>query len=291
MIKSVGFLGLGKMGSAMAPLFIKAGYQLTVFNRSIDKTKPLKDKGAHVAENPSEVADNAEIIFTMLRDDSAVEAVYLSKNGLLSNDVKGRLFIDMSTIKPGTTIKISKEIERKSAAFIDAPVSGTVAPAEKGELLIFCGGDENDLQRAKPCLDVLSRRVIYAGKTGSGSFLKLVVNLPLAIYWQAIAESLLLGRSADLSDEMMLDAIADSSAALAVLKMKIPIMLGEDLPVAFDMKSMTKDLSVILKTADEMGIHIPTTQSSYEVYSDAIKDQKYSDKDAVKIIDYMKEVD
>ena len=89
----------------------------------------------------------------------------------------------------------------------------------------------------------------------------------------------------------MLDAIADSSAALAVLKMKIPIMLGEDLPVAFDMKSMTKDLSVILKTAEEMGIHIPTTQSSFEVYSDAIKDQKYSDKDAVKIIDYMKEVD
>ena len=88
----------------------------------------------------------------------------------------------------------------------------------------------------------------------------------------------------------MLDAIADSSAALAVLKMKIPIMLGEDLPVAFDMKSMTKDLSVILKTAEEMGIHIPTPQSSFEVYSDAIKAHKYSDKDAVKIIDYMKEV-
>ena len=272
-------------------MFIQAGYQLTVFNRSIDKTKPLKDKGALVAENPSEVADNAEIIFTMLGDDSAVEAVYLSENGLLSNDVRGRLFIDMSTIKPRTTIKISKEIEKKFAAFIDAPVSGTVAPAEKGELLIFCGGNENDLQRAKPCLDILSRRVIHAGKTGSGSFLKLVVNLPLAIYWQAIAESLLLGRSANLSDEMMLDAIADSSAALAVLKMKIPIMLGEDLPVAFDMKSMTKDLSVILKTAEEMGIHIPTTQSSFEVYSDAIKDHKYSDKDAVKIIDYMKEVD
>ena len=285
MIKSIGFLGLGKMGSAMAPLFIQAGYQLTVFNRSIDKTNPLKDKGALVVENPSEVADNAEIIFTMLGDDSAVEAVYLSENGLLSNDVRGRLFIDMSTIK------ISQEIEKKSAAFIDAPVSGTVAPAEKGELLIFCGGDENDLQRAKPFLDILSRRVIHAGKTGSGSFLKLVVNLPLAIYWQAIAESLLLGRSANLSDEMMLDAIADSSAALAVLKMKIPIMLGEDLPVAFDMKSMTKDLSVILKTAEEMGIHIPTTQSSFEVYSDAIKDHKYSDKDAVKIIDYMKEVD
>ena len=118
--------------------------------------------------------------------------------------------------------------------------------------------------------------------------MKLVVNLPLALYWQSIAESLLLGRSGGLSDEIMLDAIADSSAALAVLEMKIPVMLGEDLPVAFDMKSMVKDLSVILQTAKEMDIDIPTTQSSFSVYSEAIKDDKYINQDAVKIVDYMK---
>ena len=288
MTESIGFVGLGKMGSVMAPLFLEAGYPLAVFNRSINKTEPLREKGAFIADSPTEVSRNAEIIFTMLGDDLAVEEVYLSKNGLLSNGIEGRLFIDMSTIKPKTVLKIHREVERRSAAFIDAPVSGTVAPAAKGELLIFCGGNENDIQRAQSCFKVLSRRVIHAGKVGSGSFMKLVVNLPLALYWQSIAESLLLGRSGGLSDEIMLDAIADSSAALAVLGMKIPVMLGEDLPVAFDMKSMVKDLSVILQTAKEMEIDIPATQSSFSVYSEAIKDDKYINQDAVKIVDYMK---
>ena len=288
MRKNIGFVGLGKMGSVMAPLFIEAGHKLTVFNRSPEKTKAIRRMGAMVAEIPSEVAENSDLIFTMLSDDVAVEEIFRSENGLINGNVKDRLFIDMSTIKPETTIRIAREIQEKSASFIDAPVSGTVAPAAKGELLIFCGGDNQDIIKAKPYLDILARRVIHAGSNGSGSLLKLVVNLPLAIYWQAIAESILLGKSGGLSDDMMLDAIADSSAALAVLKVKIPIMLGEDMSVAFDMKSMVKDLSVILKTAKEMGIDIPTTQSSFQVYSEAIKEERFMHADAVKIIDYMK---
>ena len=288
MRKDIGFIGLGKMGSVMAPLFIEAGHKLTVYNRSVEKTEPLRRMDALVAETPSEVSKNSDLIFTMLSDDNAVESIFLSDKGLLSGDVTDRLFIDMSTIMPKTTSSIANEIKKKSGAFIDAPVSGTVAPAAKGELLIFCGGNTQDITKAKHYLNILGRRVIHAGKTGSGSLLKLVVNLPLAIYWQALAESVLLGKSGGLSDEMMLDAIADSSAALAVLKMKIPIMMGEDMPVAFDMKSMVKDLSVILNTAKEMGINIPTTQSSFEVYSEAIKQERFMHEDAVKIIDYMK---
>ena len=288
MRKNIGFVGLGKMGSVMAPLFIEAGYKLTVFNRSPEKTEAVRRMGAMVAETPAEVSENSDLVFTILSDDVAVEEIFRSENGLINGNVKDRLFIDMSTIKPETTIRIAREIQEKSASFIDAPVSGTVAPAAKGELLIFCGGDNQDIIKAKPYLDILARRVIHAGSNGSGSLLKLVVNLPLAIYWQAIAESILLGKSGGLSDDMMLDAIADSSAALAVLKMKIPIMLGEDMPVAFDMKSMVKDLSVILKTAKEMGIDIPTTQSSFQVYSEAIKEERFMHEDAVKIIDYMK---
>mgnify|MGYP001170407503 FL=1 len=288
MKQKIGFCGLGKMGSVMAPLFIEAGYSLTVYNRSSEKTDPLKRIGASIAELPSEVSEESEIIFTMLSDDEAIESIYLSKDGLLSADINGRLFIDMSTIKPKTVLKISNEVQKKSGSFIDAPVSGTVAPAAKGELLIFCGGDAEHIKRAKPFLDILARRIIHAGKIGSGSLLKLVVNLPLAIYWQALAESILLGKSGQLSEEVMLDAIADSSAALAVLKMKIPIMLGEDMPVAFDMKSMVKDLSVILQTAEALDVEIPTTKSAYEIYSKAIKDEKYTSADAVKIIDYMK---
>ncbi|MDG2297452.1 MAG: NAD(P)-dependent oxidoreductase [Gammaproteobacteria bacterium] len=287
-MKKISFLGLGKMGSVMAPLFIQAGHQLTVFNRDKDKTQPLREQGAMIASDPSEASKASEYIFTMLSDDAAAESIFLSKQGLLSVDVKDKLFIDMSTLKPSTVNILAKKVSEASAHFIDAPVSGTVAPAAKGQLLFFCGGAIEQIERARPLLDILSRRIIHAGDIGSGSLLKLVVNLPLAIYWQALAEAISLGSSGDLSDEIMLDAIADSSAALAVLRMKIPVMLGEDVPVAFDMKSMVKDLKSILTTADETGLRLPTTTSALKVYVKAIEDGGMGQDDAVKIMNFMK---
>ena len=276
------------MGSVMAPLFIEAGHQLTVFNRNKDKTEALREQGAMIASNPAEASQASEYVFTMLSDDAAVESVFLSEQGLLSIDVKDKLFIDMSTLKPNTVKMLAKKVSDASAYFIDAPVSGTVAPAAKGQLMFFCGGASEQIERARPLLDILSRRIIHAGDIGSGSLLKLVVNLPLAIYWQALAEAVSLGSSGDLSDEIMLDAIADSSAALAVLKMKIPVMLGEDLPVAFDMNSMVKDLKSILVTADESGLRLPTTTSALNVYIKAIEEGGMGQDDAVKVLSFMK---
>lgn len=287
-MKKISFLGLGKMGSVMAPLFIEAGHQLTVFNRNKDKTEALREQGAMIASNPAEASEASEYVFTMLSDDAAVESVFLSEQGLLSIDVKDKLFIDMSTLKPSTVTMLAKKVSDASAYFIDAPVSGTVAPAAKGQLMFFCGGASEQIERARPLLDILSRRIIHAGDIGSGSLLKLVVNLPLAIYWQALAEAVSLGSSGDLSDEIMLDAIADSSAALAVLKMKIPVMLGEDLPVAFDMNSMVKDLKSILVTADESGLRLPTTTSALNVYIKAIEEAGMGQDDAVKVLSFVK---
>ena len=287
-MKKISFLGLGKMGSVMAPLFIEAGHQLTVFNRNKDKTEALREQGAMIASSPAEASQASEYVFTMLSDDAAVESVFLSEQGLLSIDVKDKLFIDMSTLKPSTVNRLAKKVSDASAYFIDAPVSGTVAPAAKGQLMFFCGGASEQIERARPLLDILSRRIIHAGDIGSGSLLKLVVNLPLAIYWQALAEAVSLGSSGDLSDEIMLDAIADSSAALAVLKMKIPVMLGEDLPVAFDMNSMVKDLKSILVTADESGLRLPTTTSALNVYIKAIEEGGMGQDDAVKVLSFVK---
>ena len=287
-MKKISFLGLGKMGSVMAPLFIEAGHQLTVFNRNKDKSEALREQGAIIASNPAEASQTSEYVFTMLSDDAAVESVFLSEQGLLSTDVKDKLFIDMSTLKPSTVTMLAKKVSDASAYFIDAPVSGTVAPAAKGQLMFFCGGASKQIERARPLLDILSRRIIHAGDIGSGSLLELVVNLPLAIYWQALAEAVSLGSSGDLSDEIMLDAIADSSAALAVLKMKIPVMLGEDLPVAFDMNSMVKDLKSIIVTADESGLRLPTTTSALNVYIKAIEEAGMGQDDAVKVLSFVK---
>jgi len=288
MKKTISFLGLGKMGAVMAPLFLQAGHQLTVYNRDPKKATALVDQGAKLACSPQQACDSSDFIFTMLSDDKAIQSVFFDNKGLLSTDVTGKLFIDMSTLQVETVKILSDAVIKQGADFIDAPVSGTVAPAAEGKLMFFCGGEAAVIERATPLLEILSRRIIHAGDIGSGALLKLVVNLPLAVYWQSLAEAVRLGSSGGLNEELMLDAIADSSAALAVLSMKIPTILGADLPVAFDMKSMKKDLNSILTTAQQLNLELPTTASTLRSYSEAIEKGDMGDKDAVTVVNYLK---
>jgi 3-hydroxyisobutyrate dehydrogenase len=288
MKKTISFLGLGKMGAVMAPLFLQAGHQLTVYNRDPKKATALVDQGAKLACSPQQACDSSDFIFSMLSDDKAIQSVFFDNKGLLSTDVTGKLFIDMSTLQVETVKILSDAVIKQGADFIDAPVSGTVAPAAEGKLMFFCGGEAAVIERATPLLEILSRRIIHAGDIGSGALLKLVVNLPLAVYWQSLAEAVRLGSSGGLNEELMLDAIADSSAALAVLSMKIPTILGADLPVAFDMKSMKKDLNSILTTAQQLNLELPTTTSTLRSYSEAIEKGDMGDKDAVTVVNYLK---
>ena len=276
------------MGAVMAPLFLQAGHQLTVYNRDPKKATALVDQGAKLAYSPQQACDSSDFIFTMLSDDKAIQSVFFDNKGLLSTDVTGKLFIDMSTLQVETVKILSDAVIKQGADFIDAPVSGTVAPAAEGKLMFFCGGEAAVIERATPLLEILSRRIIHAGDIGSGALLKLVVNLPLAVYWQSLAEAVRLGSSGGLNEELMLDAIADSSAALAVLSMKIPTILGADLPVAFDMKSMKKDLNSILTTAQQLNLELPTTASTLRSYSEAIEKGDMGDKDAVTVVNYLK---
>jgi 3-hydroxyisobutyrate dehydrogenase len=288
MKKTISFLGLGKMGAVMAPLFLQAGHQLTVYNRDQKKATALVDQGAKLAYSPQQACDSSDFIFTMLSDDKAIQSVFFDNKGLLSTDVTGKLFIDMSTLQVETVKILSDAVIKQGADFIDAPVSGTVAPAAEGKLMFFCGGEAAVIERATPLLEILSRRIIHAGDIGSGALLKLVVNLPLAVYWQSLAEAVRLGSSGGLNEDLMLDAIADSSAALAVLSMKIPTILGADLPVAFDMKSMEKDLNSILTTAQQLNLELPTTTSTLRSYSEAIEKGDMGDKDAVTVVNYLR---
>ena len=287
MKKTISFLGLGKMGIVMAPLFLQAGHQLTVYNRNAKKTIALGDDGAHLASTPQEACDSSEFIFTMLSNDKAIQSVFFDDKGLLSTNVEGKIFIDMSTLQVETVKILSNAAIKQGADFIDAPVSGTVAPAAEGKLMFFCGGEAAVIERVRPLLEILSRRIIHAGDVGSGALLKLVVNLPLAVYWQSLAEAISLGASGGLDEDLMLDAIADSSAALAVLSMKIPTILGVDLPVAFDMKSMEKDINSILATAQTLDLDLPTTASTLRSYSEAIEKGNMGDKDAVAVVNYL----
>jgi 3-hydroxyisobutyrate dehydrogenase-like beta-hydroxyacid dehydrogenase len=287
-VNRLGFVGLGRMGAAMAPRLLGADRSLVVWNRDPARAAPLVAAGATLASSPAAVSRAAEIVFVMVRDDAAAEAVYEGPEGLLAGEPRGRLFVEMSTLRPATIARLEERARERGATLVDAPVSGTVGPARDGKLLAMVGAGADDLARARPFLDLLCRRVVHAGPVGQGARLKLVVNLPLAVYWQALAEALALGRAGGLDYRAMLETLQDSSAALAVLGLKTPAILGEPGAVAFDVASMQKDLLYMLETGSASGVPMPATAAALGTYA-AASAGGLGGEDAVAIVRFLAE--
>ena len=272
----------------MAPRLLEAGYALTVWNRTAEKAERLAANGANIAATPAAVTAAADIVISMLADDAAVLDVFEGTEGLLSTSIEGKLFIEMSTLRPSTVIGLAERAQARGASFVDAPVSGTVGPAREGQLLVLCGASDQDFKRAQPILEVFGRRIVRAGCVGQGALLKLVVNLPLAVYWGSLAEAIAMGKHGGLDLQLMLETIQDSSAALAVLPLKIPNILNSDGPVAFDVSGVQKDLLSMLETGTGLGVPMPATEAVLATYS-AAADGGLAAADAVEVVRYLAE--
>jgi 3-hydroxyisobutyrate dehydrogenase and related beta-hydroxyacid dehydrogenases len=261
-VERIGLIGLGRMGLAMGKRLLNAGFTLTVWNRTQSKAEPLLAEGAVWANSPSELAKHSDIILTILTDENAVRSVYLGENGLLTGDVSGKLFLEMSTIPTAVNLELAEIIHARKASLLDAPVSGTVGPAREGKLLALVGGSKRDFERAKPIFDVLTRRAELVGPNGSGTTMKLALNLPMAIYWQAVSEALAIATRFGIELEMALDLILDSPAALAALKAKRDLILGAEEEVAFDVTGVRKDLLAMIATGQALGVPMPAASAS-----------------------------
>ena len=191
-------------------------------DRTAEKTKPLADAGAAVAKTPAELTGAVDVVISLLIDTAAIEAVYHGPQGLLSGDAKGKLFIEMSTVTPEAQAALADKVRGKSAAFVECPVSGSVIPARAGKLLGLMGAEPADAARARPLLEQMCRRVMHAGPVGSGALLKLAVNLPLMIYWQALGEQLSLCKTLTIDPAELVDFLAETSGAATVLKQRMP---------------------------------------------------------------------
>ncbi len=241
----LGFAGIGRMGDAMVHRLLGAGFDVHVWNRTRDKLAPVVAAGAHEASSLRALAAAADLVLTTVTDDAAVRAVYLGADGLLSGDVHGRTFADMSTILPDTIKEIAAAAAARGAAFVDAPVAGTVAPAREGRLLILAGGEAADIERLKPAFDVLGRRTDHVGPVGSGAAMKLVINTLLATHWAVLAEALGMGSRYGLDYRRMLDIIGASPAAFGALPVKMPLLLGDRSDIGFNITNVRKDLRTI----------------------------------------------
>jgi 3-hydroxyisobutyrate dehydrogenase len=270
----VGVAGLGRMGAAIAARLAEIGYQVSGWNRSAEKAKPLADAGVTIVETPAALAAGADTIITILTDAGAIDAVYNGRDGLLSGPVDGRLFIEMSTVPPATQAALAAKVRAKGAAFVECPVGGTVGPARTGKLIGLMGAEEPDAVRARPLLEQLCRRLEHAGPVGAGAVMKLAINMPLMIYWQALGETLALCRDVNIDPARLMDLFSDTSGGPNVLKVRggaIADMLkgGSGGTATFDIDSCRKDLRVMLAEGQARGIAMPLVERTLACFDEA----------------------
>jgi 3-hydroxyisobutyrate dehydrogenase len=217
------------------------------------------------------LAEQADLIITSLTNDAALEDVYLGAGGLLAGAGAGKIFVETSTVKPGTQQRIAAQAIATGAGYLDAPVLGTVNPAREGKLIMMVGGDAATLARAKPVLEKLARAVHHVGANGAGAAMKLAVNIPLGLYWAALGDSVALAEACGLSRNQLFDILHDSPAALNQFGIKLPVLRGEKAEVGFDIAGVVKDLTVINDTAADVGLTLPMASHSKRMFEEATR--------------------
>jgi 3-hydroxyisobutyrate dehydrogenase len=270
----IGVCGTGRMGSSIAERLLSLGHEVGVWNRDAAKTKPLVDAGAKAFASPAELAESCEVVIVMLLNDTATEAVYRGKNGLLNAKLNDKLIIDMSTLRPDTMISVGNAVTQLGAAFVECPVGGSKVPAREGKLFGLVGGTKADVERAIPLLQQLCRRVEHVGSLGAGATLKLAVNLPLLVYWQALGEALTICKPLNLPPDRLIDILSDTAGAPAAMKGRGAIIarvlggapLGE---TAFGIAAAKKDLATALQFAGTIHAELPVAKSALGCFEEA----------------------
>jgi 3-hydroxyisobutyrate dehydrogenase len=271
---NVGIAGTGRMGAAIATRLLGQGHAVTVWNRTPAKTAPLVAAGAKAAATPAALAGASEAIVTILTDAAAIDATYSGPSGLLADDVQAKLFIEMSTVRPETAQALAAKVRAKGAAIVECPVGGTTGPARDGKLFGFVGATEADFARAKPLLEQMCRRIEHVGPAGAGARMKLAINLPLLVFWQAFGEALALVQPLGLDPKRVMDIFADTSGGPNVLKLRGSVVAaaleGKDTgPVGFDIDSIRKDLRTMVAEGAALGVGMPVTAKALEAFEQA----------------------
>jgi 3-hydroxyisobutyrate dehydrogenase-like beta-hydroxyacid dehydrogenase len=257
MIKTISYLGLGTMGGGMASNLLKAGYKLTVWNRSVEKCEPFARKGARVADTPADAVRDAELVMYCLSNDQAVEEVVFGAKGILTGINEDQIAIDISTVLPATSLREQEAYAKHGVDFLDAPVFGSKQESADAELWIMAAGKRDTFEKVKPILEQLGQTVHYFGKNGNAAAMKLVGNLIVALEMEALAEGLVLAQKAglDLNTVMEVVKVADFRSPLLVSNGQN--ILKRDFSSSFALKLMLKDAGLIEKFAESLQSPIP----------------------------------
>jgi 3-hydroxyisobutyrate dehydrogenase len=255
---------------------MEVGHDVSVWNRSPDKAKPLAAAGAKVVDTPAALVATCEAVLTILTDGAAIEQVYNGPNGLLSGDVKGKLLIEMSTVAPKVETDLAPKVRAKGASFVECPVGGSTTPARKGQLLGLMGADDADAERARPLLEQMCRKVEHCGKVGAGSAMKLAINLPLMVAWQAYGEAFAIARSVGWDAKRLVDLFNESNGGNKALnsraEMIAKLLDGQD-PGAttFSIANGVKDLRTMVTAGEALGAEMLATKAALAGFEEAVR--------------------
>jgi 3-hydroxyisobutyrate dehydrogenase len=250
------------------------GHDVAVWNRDVAKTKSLTDAGARRFASPAELVEHCDAVIVMLLNDAATEAVYRDPRGILEAKLAGRLLIDMSTLRPDTMRSVGAAVTQQGGVFVECPVGGSTGPARDGKLFGLVGGAHDDVSRAMPILEQLCRRIEHVGELGAGATMKLAVNLPLLVYWQALGEALTICRQLELPPDRLIDILSDTAGTPTAMKGRGAVIArglsgqprGE---TAFGISAAKKDLATAVQFAASMGATLPVASSALACFEEA----------------------
>jgi 3-hydroxyisobutyrate dehydrogenase len=270
----IGVCGTGRMGSSIAQRLMSVGHDVGVWNRNPAKTKPLTEAGATLFASPAELVEGCDIVVVMLLNDAAIEAVYRGPGRILQSKLAGKLVIDMSTVRPDTMQSVGAAVLQQGAGFVECPVGGSTGPAREGKLFGLVGGSKADAVRATPVLEQLCRRIEHVGELGAGATMKLAVNLPLLVYWQALGEALTICKPLNLPADRLIDILSDTAGTPTAMKGRGAVIakvlggapLGE---TAFGLNAATKDLATAVQFAASIHAELPVTASALACFREA----------------------
>jgi len=266
MSEKIGFIGLGIMGLGMAHNLLKAGFDVTVWNRTSSKADALVSAGAKAGNNPANVAANSDIILVCVSDTPDVEAVILGEDGVIFGAKAGSLVVDHSTISPVATKAIAAQLEEKGVSMLDAPISGGSEGAANGTLSIMVGGDAEQFARATPAFEAMGKTITHVGETGAGQTVKLVNQILVVTTMMGVSEALLFAQAGGLDLEKTLTAVSGGAAGSWSLSNRGPQMVERDWRPGFTIDLQQKDLRLVLEAADQFGVPTLGTSTVFQLY-------------------------
>lgn len=285
----VGIIGLGMLGNAVALHLLDLGFEVTVYNRTQEKTRQAKEKGAKVATSPKEIAENSELIITIVKDANAVKEISFEKDGIIEGSHEKLIVADMSTIDPSESKNISKKFQEHNIHKLDIPVMGGPNVAITGDLVMMASGNKESFDHCKNVFEKIANKVFFLGESGVAHSIKLAMNLQITMLALALSEGITLVKKANVDPKIFLEILNSTYFKTGMSEKKAFKMINGKYDTTFTLANLKKDISTITSAAESLGIELPMIKKAEEVYENAVK-EGFGEMDYTGIMEYIKKI-